>query len=109
MKAIIVVLIFITFVSSCSIEKKIKRQYTGKPEKFLIENFDKPVRVVETNGKKVYLYEKKKDLKSTEISQGKLALDPMVTPRTKKTERYWFTVSDSTITNVIYEEVYERK
>ncbi|MCD6353990.1 MAG: hypothetical protein J7L95_00420 [Prolixibacteraceae bacterium] len=46
---------------------------------------------------------------STEISQGKLTLDPIISPRANKTERYYFTVKDSIITHVKFEEEYEQK
>ncbi len=54
------------------------------------------------------VYEIVKDLNSTEIQQGKLTLDPMISPMVQKTERYYFTVKDSVITNVKIEEEYKR-
>ena len=54
------------------------------------------------------LFEKIEMLKSTEISQHKLTLDPMVTPKVKKTSHYTVTVVDGVITKIELEEQYER-
>ena len=49
-----------------------------------------------------------KNLESTEVNQGKLTLDPMISPGVKKTERYFFTVEKGIIVRTKYEEEYER-
>jgi len=74
----------------------------------LRENFGKPVTIIDKNEEKVYIFEKTTKLKSTEISQGKLTLDPMITPKVIKTERYYFTVKDSIIIDAKFEEEYDR-
>ncbi len=56
----------------------------------------------------IYIFEKIEMLKSTEISQHKLTLDPMVTPQVKKTSHYTVTVIDDVITKVELEERYDR-
>jgi hypothetical protein len=101
-------LILVFLLTNCSFQNKLEKKYLGQPEKILFENFSKPVKVVDAKGKKVYVFEETKDLKSAEISQGKLALDPMVTPKVKKTDRYWFTVSDRVIVKIMHEKEYER-
>ena len=55
-----------------------------------------------------YVYEIVKQLKSTTINQGKLTMDPMVSPMVEKTERYYFTVKEEKIIKVKLEEEYER-
>ena len=70
--------------------------------------FGPPVTIVENKDEKIYVFEINKKLENTEISQGKLTLDPIITPQVKKTERYYFTVVDSTIVKAKYEEEYER-
>jgi hypothetical protein len=66
------------------------------------------VNVIESAGDSVYIYEKTEELRSMEISQGRLALDPIVTPRVNKTERFYFTVKKGIIIKTRFEEEYER-
>jgi len=56
----------------------------------------------------VLVYEIVKELRSTEIMQAKLTLDPIYSPKVDKTERYYFTVKQGIITKTKLEEVYER-
>lgn len=74
----------------------------------MIKEIGAPKTILQQNGQQVYVYETVKDLNSTEVSQGKLTLDPIVSPKVKKTERYYFTVKDSVIINTKYEEDYKR-
>ena len=101
-------LIIILFAVSCGVQKQLQKSYVGKPLSIVEEEFGKPKAVLEQNDDKVYVYEKTEELKSTEISQGKLTLDPMISPMVKKTERYYFTVKDGKIIKVKLEEEYER-
>ncbi|HKI89913.1 MAG TPA: hypothetical protein VKA38_12865, partial [Draconibacterium sp.] len=81
----ILILFFFTAVS-CGINRQLYKSFSGKPISFASNKFGKPKTVVEKNGEKVYVFEVTKKLESTEISQGKLTLDPMVTPKVNKTE-----------------------
>jgi hypothetical protein len=94
--------------TSCNIQKKLQRTYIGEPEAILPAKFGYPKATLDRDGEKVLVYEIVKDLKSTEIQQGKLTLDPVVSPMVQKTERYYFTIKNGTITNIKLEEEYER-
>ena len=102
------VIIFLVFTLSCSLQHNLQRTYIGQPQKILEGKFGYPKTVLDQDDKKVYVYEIIKDLKSTEIGQGKLTLDPIISPMVQKTERYYFTVKDGEITGVRLEEEYER-
>lgn len=93
---------------SCGSQQKLQKSYLGKPQSFLKESFGNPTTIIEKGEEKIYVYEKSEELRSTEISQGKLTLDPMVSPMVKKTERYFFTVNNNKISKVKLEEEYER-
>lgn len=107
MYRILIILLFAFFVS-CGPQRKLQKSYVGKPESVLKEKFGNPITVLDREAGKVYVYEKIKQLRSTEINQGKLALDPMVSPMVEKTERYYFTIKDGKISDVKLEEEYER-
>jgi len=102
-------LLFLVVVLACSPQNRIQRSYVGKPIISLQEELGKPQNVFENEDGKVYIFEKQKDLKGTEISQGRLALDPIVTPKVQKTERYYVTVKDSVIVKIKLENEYERQ
>jgi hypothetical protein len=102
-------LILIVILVSCSTHKKIQKSFTGEPIAKIQEELGKPKTIFDQNdGSKMYVFEKMTELRSTEISQAKLTLDPMVTPMVKKTERYYVTVRDEIITKIKFEEEYER-
>ena len=90
----IILIILLIFAVSCSSQRKLQKAYIGKPQSILTEKFGKPKTVFDQGDEKVYIYETITELKSTEISQAKLTLDPMVSPMVEKTERYYFTVKD---------------
>ena len=104
----IFLIIFLIVTVSCSSQRKLQKAYIGKPQSVLSEKFGKPKTVLEQGDEKVYVYEIVTELKSTEISQAKLTLDPMVSPSVEKTERYYFTVKDEKIVKVKLEEEYQR-
>ena len=93
---------------SCGTGRQLSRAFDGKPESILEGRFGKPVSVIEQPEGKIYVFENKEELNSTEINQGKLALDPIITPRVHKTERYYFTVRDGIIVKSKFEEEYHR-
>ena len=105
-RILILLLIFIGI--SCGTKKQLYKQYNGQPVTILEEAFGEPKTILERENEKVYVFEIEKELESTEISQGKLTLDPMVTPKVKKIERYYFTVQNGMITKTKFEEEYER-
>ena len=107
-KTAIIILIFIVSVS-CSSQRQLRRAYVGKPFSKIEANFDAPKTVIEKEGEKLYIFEKTKELASTEIGQGQLTLDPIITPKVTKTERYYFTIKNGTIIKARFEEDYERK
>jgi len=105
-RILLIILVFIAV--SCGINRQLYKSFSGKPISVASNKFGKPKTVINKNGEKVYVYEVTKKLKSTEISQGKLTLDPIITPKVNKIERYYFTVKDSIIVKTNYEEEYER-
>jgi hypothetical protein len=108
MYRILIVLIAL-FVFSCSPQKRLQKTYVGRPISVVEKEFGKAKTVFEKENGKEYIFEKVEYLKSTEISQHKLTLDPMVTPQAIKTIKYFVTVVDGTITKINTEEEYERK
>jgi hypothetical protein len=102
-----IILLFI-IAMSCSPQRALQKAYIGKPQSALDKKFGKPKTVLENENEKVYIYEVVEELKSTEISQAKLTLDPMISPMVEKTERYYFTVKAEKIVKVKLEVEYER-
>jgi hypothetical protein len=102
--------IFFIFISlvSCSQQKKLQKTYVGKPQSVLSKEFGYPKTIIDRENEKVYVYEIVKEIKSTTINQGKLTLDPMVSPTVDKTQRYYFIVKDDMIVKVKLEEEYHR-
>jgi len=72
------------------------------------KQFGKAKTVFEKSKEKEYIFEKVEFLKSTEIGQHKMTLDPMITPQVTKTSKYHVTVVDGIITKVDMEEEYKR-
>jgi len=106
-KIIFTILIFLVF-ASCGTQRQIRKTYINQSEARLKEDFGTPKSIIDNLNDKVYIFEKKKKLRSTEINQGKLTLDPIITPQVTKTERYYFTVRDGIIIETGFEEEYER-
>lgn len=94
---------------ACSPQKQLQRSYIGKPISALQEELGAPKNVVANETGKVYIFEKKENLKGTEISQGRLTLDPILTPKVQKTERYYVTVKDGIIVKIKLENAYDRQ
>ncbi len=105
-RAVIILIVFIFF--SCGTQKHLQKSYVGKSLSVLSEDFGIPKTILDKGDEKIYIFEKITELKSTEISQHKLTLDPMVSPRAKKTELFYFTVKDGKIIEAKLEEEYER-
>ena len=104
----ILLFILLIITISCSTQRSLQKTYVGKSTSVLSEKFGYPKVILDHENEKVYVYEIIKDLKSTEISQAKLTLDPMISPSVEKTERYYFTVKNDKITKVKVEEEYNR-
>ncbi len=104
-----ILFLLVTLVAlSCSQQRVLKKTYVGKPVDVLSAKYGNPKVVLDQKDAKVYVYEIVKDLKSTEISQAKLTLDPVVSPMVQKTERYYFTIKEGKIVNARIEEEYDR-
>ena len=95
-------------IISCSGQKKFTKTYYGKSVTELTEEFGSPKTILERENEKIYVFEKVEKLRSTEINQAKLTLDPMITPSVTKTERFYFTVQKGVIVKAKKEEEYER-
>ncbi len=102
--------IFFLFIMlySCSVQRTLQKTYIGKPVSILSGDFGHPKTILDREKEKIYVYEIVKELKSSTINQGKLTLDPMVSPGVQKTERYYFTVKEEKITAVKVEDEYQR-
>lgn len=106
-KTLLFLLIFL-ILTSCGIQQQLKKSFTGEPVSVLEPRFGQPVTIIKTTGDSVYVFEKTGELRGTEISQGKLALDPIISPKVTKTERFFFTVKNGLIVKTRFEEEYER-
>nr|WP_321355172.1 hypothetical protein [uncultured Draconibacterium sp.] len=107
MRALLFIAALVILVS-CNSQRQLQKTYVGKPLSSLESELGKPQTVFEKESGDIYIFEKVEFLESTEISQHKLALDPMITPKVKKTSRYTVTAVDGTIKKVELEEIYER-
>ncbi len=96
------------FFVSCSTQKQLNKQYIGISTEQLKETFGEPKTILNRAEDQLYIFEKEEELESTEISQGKLTLDPIVTPKVKKFSRYYFTVKNNRVVSSKFEEEYER-
>lgn len=103
---IVVLLSF--FVISCSTQKQLQRDFVGEPVAELNKSFGVPKTIIDNAEGKIYVFEKEEKLRSTEIDQGKLTLDPIVTPKVVKTERFYFTIENGIVKDARVEEEYER-
>ena len=108
MYKVVLVLLILFLLTSCGIQRQLQKAFVGEPVSAFGEEFGAPKTVIEKEQEKIYVFEKEKKLNSTEIDQGKLTLDPMVTPKVLKTERYIFTVKNGEVVKARYEEEYER-
>ena len=94
MNRILVLLTVVVLFMSCGIQRQLHKAFIGKPVSGVKEKLGEPKAVLDQGNEKVYVYEVLKELESTEVSQGKLTLDPMISPKVNKTERYYITVKD---------------
>ena len=106
-KIVFILLLFIVSVS-CGTQRQLRKAFVGEPVAKMEASFGQPTTVIEQEGEQIYIFEKTEKLRSTEIGQGQLTLDPIITPKVTKTERYYFTVKNGTIVKTRFEEEYER-
>jgi len=107
MKRVFTLLIFLT-VLACSPQRKLSRHYVGKNISEIQAELGEPKSILDHADEKVYVFEKTEELQGTEIHQAKLTLDPIVTPKVTKTERYYITVKNDMVTKIKLENEYER-
>ncbi|QIA07455.1 hypothetical protein [Draconibacterium halophilum] len=107
MRALLFIVALVVMVS-CGSQRMLQKTYIGKPLSAMEKELGEAKTVFNKKSGDVYIFEKVEMLKSTEISQHKLTLDPMVTPQVRKTSHYKVTVVDDVITKVELEEIYER-
>ena len=105
---ILIIISFVFTLFSCGNQQQLQRQFKGESLASLKETFGEPKTILQQENGTVYIFEKLIKLESTEISQGRLTLDEIVTPKVNKTERYYFTIKDSIVVDTKYEEEYER-
>ena len=108
-KCRVILFFVVVFIAACGTQRKINRQYINKPLTDLQEEFGEPKTVIESADGYVFIYETEKKLESTEISQGKLTRDPIITPKAVKTTRYYFVVKNDTVISSRFEEEYIKK
>ena len=96
------------FLLACTPQAKIKK-LEGHSLTFMLNELGKPTRIKIVNTDSVYIYEIKKDLRSTEISKATITLDPMVSPEVLKNELYLFTIKNGMVVNTDHHIEYDRK
>ena len=97
------------FFAACIPQRKLQRSLVGKPFAEIKKELGQPTTVFDNEDGKLYVFEKEEELESTEIHQARLTLDPIVTPKVLKTERYYITVKGEVVTKVRIENEYERQ
>ena len=108
MKKNFILIIPALFIFSCSMNSALQKSFTGKETSVLEEHFGRPTTVLPRSADSLLIFERKNDLEGTDISQGKLTLDPIHSPKVTKIERYYFTVQKGKITGTRYEKFYEK-
>lgn len=104
----VIFIVFIILTVSCGTQRKLQKAFIGERSSILKEQFGDPKTILDQGDEKVYVYEKIEELRSTEINQAQLTLDPIITPKVTKTERCYFYVKDGKIVKVKMDEEYER-
>lgn len=104
----IVLFLFIVAIAGCGVQGRINK-LEGHSVSFLLEELGQPNTIVPRTSDSLYIYEIKKDLRSTEINKAALTLDPMITPKVEKTDKYMFTIKNGIVLDSKHEIEYERK
>lgn len=108
MRKLLFIVLIAGLITACGAQRNLQKNYAGKPVTVLQDEYGDPSSVIERDNDTIYIFEKLEELNSTEISQGKLTLDPIVTPAVVKTSRYYFTVKNGIISEVRTDEEYQR-
>jgi len=101
-------IVLLVVTASCGVQHSLQKAYVGKPAQVLQAKFGYPTAILPRENDSMLVYEIVKELKSTEIMQAKLTLDPIYSPKVDKTERYYFTIKQGIISNAKLEEIYEK-
>jgi hypothetical protein len=100
--------VMLLILAGCITTGKLKK-YTGQPIENIQARFGKPTTVIPITDGFLYIYETTTRLASTEISKGQIALDPMISPETTKSEKIIFTVKNGKVEKTEKEIKYSRR
>ena len=100
--------IVLLFFIGCGNIRHLKK-LEGEKIEVVEKEYGKPDSIIPISDGQLYIYKKTKNLKSAEINQGQLSLDPMVTPKVTKTEKIVFTVKNGVVKNIKREIEYVKK
>jgi hypothetical protein len=104
----IIYLVLLAFAVACGSQRQLNKSFNGRPVALAEQHFGRPVSIIKQQADSLYVFERKEELHSTEISQGRMSLDPIVTPQVHKTQRFYFTVRNGRIVESRFEEEYKR-
>jgi hypothetical protein len=107
MKNILILCIALIAIS-CGPQKRLQKTYIGQPISTMEAEYGKAKTVFEKESGTDYIFEKVEHLKSTEISQHKLTLDPMITPKVTKISQYYVREENGIITKIKLVQEYKR-
>jgi len=88
-------LLFVLFLmlGSCSMQRKLSREYIGAGVEKLYKDFGTPKTVTEVENKnKILVFEKEKFVRETVIGTGRATLDPRISPGYTKVEVFRFEI-----------------
>lgn len=107
---LLITIIFILFVTSCSIQSRMNHKFNGKDKSSLDAYFKQKGTIVTLPGNIKYVeYSQTKQLESIEIGKGGTTLDPMNSPAVEKNQRYTFYLdANNKVTSCKYEREYKR-
>lgn len=108
MRGFALLLILILFIYSCGIQNSVKKSFRGKPVSTAEKQLGEPIKILAADGDSIYVFEKTSELQSTKISQGRFSHTPIITPKVKKTERFYFSVKNGLIYKTLVKEEYNR-
>jgi hypothetical protein len=100
----------IVFLTGCSVESKLNRNYKGKSFALVIDRMGAPTNVEQMiGGGTIRSYAKKKMLKETPINTGQFQYDTFNSPKVLKSEITQFYVNqDGKVTEIKYECEYSK-
>lgn len=105
-KYILTLLVFIGLLS-CSVQKKVERNFEGKGREMVIKYFGEPQKIIPLeDGQQQFVYVKETFIRETEIGTGSFTLDKRMSPSFIKEETYKFTIDKQ---GIVTETFYEKK